>query len=69
MPDKEIIQAVLDAVGVTRSNKSEGIRCHKDEEDECAAPDKVFYFIFCNCVTINNGACEDWEFCNNCRPD
>ena len=68
MPDKEIIQAVLDAVGVSRCKEE---RKHHDHDDvDCVAPDRVLYFIFCNCVTINNGACEDWEFCDNkCRPD
>ncbi|MEX0974629.1 MAG: hypothetical protein WD024_04650 [Bacillota bacterium] len=69
MPDKEIIQAVLDAVGVTRNTKEKKENSRCGEEDECAAPEKVFYFIFCNCVTINNGACEDWEFCNSRCPD
>lgn len=68
MPDKEVIQAVLDAVGLTRTGRTEPKnRCH--EEEECVAPDRVIYVIFCKCVTINNGACEDWEFCkagNSC---
>lgn len=72
MPDKEIIQAVLDAVGVTRNNREaarenrQNSRC--GEEGGCSAPENVFYFVFCNCVTINNGACEDWEFCNSNNP-
>ena len=67
MPDKEIIQAVLDAVGVSRgAARQNGGKCH--EEGECGAPDNVLYVILCNCVAINNGACEDWEFCNSNRP-
>ena len=66
MPDKEVIQAVLDAVGVTRGNR-ESKRCNQVESD-CSAPDNVIYVILCNCVTINNGACEDGEFCGSSRP-
>ncbi len=60
MPDRETVQAVLEAIGVTRAGRSEGRRCH---DDDCVAPDLVVYVIITNCVTINNGACEDWEFC------
>ncbi len=68
MPDKEIIQAVLDAVGVTRGHREKD--CGRKHDEDCEAPENVLYFIFCNCVTINNAACEDWEFCNtHCRPD
>jgi hypothetical protein len=70
VPDKEIIQAVLDAVGVTRNTREsrrESTRC--SEEGGCSAPENVFYFVFCNCVTINNGCCEDWEFCQTCPRD
>jgi hypothetical protein len=62
VPDRETVQAVLDAIGITRAGRSEGgRRCHND--DDCVAPDLVVYVIITNCVTINNGACEDWEFC------
>jgi hypothetical protein len=67
MPDNDIVKVVLDAVGATaaaRSSNRGSSRCH---DEDCETPDQVFYFIFCRCVTINNGACEDWEFCESRR--
>jgi len=32
----------------------------------CSVPQRVVYVIFSRCVTINNGACPDWEFCQPC---
>lgn len=61
VPNRETVQAVLDAIGVTRAGRSEARRC--DNDDDCVAPDLVIYVIITNRVTINNGACEDWEFC------
>jgi hypothetical protein len=64
VPDKEMVQAVLDAIGVTRAGRSESGRSRCDHHDEdCAAPENVIYVILTNCVTINNAACEEWEFC------
>ena len=55
MPDKEMVQAVLDAIGVTRAGRSESGRSRCDHHDEdCAAPENVIYVILTNCVTINN---------------
>lgn len=70
MPDKELVQTVLEAVGVTRDRR-EGLsnRCRDDDDDECCCPEMVVYLIFTDCVTINNGACEEWEFCKPCRKD
>ncbi|HHW27330.1 MAG TPA: hypothetical protein GXX23_08350 [Firmicutes bacterium] len=63
MPDKELVETVLQAVKAQRPIRE---NCgHRD--DDCAVPDFVFYFIFCDCTTINNGACEDWKFCDPCR--
>ncbi|MBE0465610.1 MAG: hypothetical protein IBX71_00040 [Candidatus Desulforudis sp.] len=31
---------------------------------KCKTPLKVIYIILTNCVTINNGACPDWDFCD-----
>ncbi len=66
MPDNEVIKAVLDAIGANAARSD--CRNPKHQEEECEAPDKVFYFIFCKCVTINNGACGEWEFCNADGP-
>ena len=64
MPDKEMVQAVLDAIGVTCAGRSESGRSRCDHHDEdCAAPENVIHVILTNCVTINNAAREEWEFC------
>jgi putative hemolysin len=63
VPDRDTVQAVLEAIGVTRAGRSEAkARCNGHDED-CEAPDLVVYVIITNCVTINNAACEEWEFC------
>lgn len=69
MPDKELVQTVLEAVGVT-TDRREGLsnRCH-DDDDECCCPEIVVYLIFTDCVTINNSACDNWEFCKPCGKD
>ncbi len=36
--------------------------------NDCCCPNHVTYIIFTKCLTINNGACPDWEFCQTC-PD
>jgi len=61
VPDTDTVQAVLDALGVTRVAKNEVQKCRGD--DDCAAPGVVVYVIITDCVTINNAACEDWDFC------
>lgn len=29
----------------------------------CSVPLLAVYFVFTDCVVINNGACPEWEFC------
>ena len=29
---------------------------------DCCCPRNILYFVFTDCVTITNGACEDWVF-------
>lgn len=38
-------------------------RGNNQQNQECDAPFLVLYFVFTDCVTINNGACPQWEFC------
>ena len=66
VPDKEIVEAVIDALGLGRRGREDAQKDRHHDDDECAAPGIVVYLILCDCVTINNGACEDWKFCN-CR--
>ena len=66
MPDKEVVEAVIEALGLGRRGGEDTRHDKHHEEEECAAPDIVVYLILCDCVTINNGACRDWKFCN-CR--
>ncbi len=63
MPNKELVETVLQAVKAQRPTREP---CGNHRVD-CAVPDFVLYFIFCDCTTINNGACEDWKFCNPCQ--
>lgn len=61
MIDKDQVKTVLDAVRESSLGLS-GVaagRC----TDKCCCPAIVAYLIWTNCVTINNGACEDWDFC------
>jgi hypothetical protein len=57
MVDKDVIRASLEAINeVIPADASE---CHT----KCCCPKFVIYLIWTNCVTINNGACPDWDFC------
>ncbi len=38
-------------------------RCPPD--NGCAVPLLALYFVFSDCVVINNGACPQWDFCGN----
>jgi len=60
MVDKDMVKAALQAVSETRF---EAMGC--PSKTECCCPGVVLYFIFTNCVTINNGACPDWVFCKS----
>lgn len=37
----------------------------KKSKDKCVVPKLALFVIFAKCVTINNGACPDWEFCDD----
>ncbi|MBE0465609.1 MAG: hypothetical protein IBX71_00035 [Candidatus Desulforudis sp.] len=60
MFDKEQIKAAVDAVGELGTSEAEAQLFLKNK---CVAPLKVIYVLLSNCVTINNGACPDWDFC------
>ena len=64
VPEMDTVQAVLDALGVSRAAKNEVVQKCRGDKD-CAAPGLVIYVIITDCVTINNAACEDWEFCRD----
>lgn len=34
-----------------------------DDRVECCCPPVVVYIIFTKCLTVSNGACQDWSFC------
>lgn len=34
--------------------------------NDCCCPLFNVYVIFAECLTINNGACPDWDFCDLC---
>ncbi len=59
MPDKEIIQAVLDAVGVTRGHREKD--CGRKHDEDCEAPENVL----CSSSELRDyqqhAACEDWS--------
>ncbi|MGI6164018.1 MAG: hypothetical protein ACOYEQ_08865 [Bacillota bacterium] len=60
MVDKNLLKAALEV-----ADRPIDGRCNPN--GECCCPGKVVYVIFTNCLTINNGACPDWEFCDqNC---
>ncbi len=60
MVDKNLLKAALEV-----ADRPIERRCGPN--DDCCCPDRVIYVIFTRCLTINNGACPDWEFCEqNC---
>ncbi|MDP2870945.1 MAG: hypothetical protein Q8P31_00140 [Bacillota bacterium] len=76
--DKDQIKAILEAVtealrGLQTDDEPEvnaavaevEYGSHRKTKDKCEVPRLVLYFIFTECVTINNGACPDWEFCDD----
>ncbi len=65
MIDKELVEGIVKTVTAPESRPTG--RCVSSSP--CASPNTVVYLIFTDCLTINNGACEDWEFCEveNCR--
>jgi hypothetical protein len=44
--------------GKKRNNKK------KLPPKKCTVPQLALYIIFTQCLTINNGACPDWDFCD-----
>jgi hypothetical protein len=59
MIDKELLKMSLEAV-----NESVAANAQKcGSQTGCCCPNIVVYLIWTNCVTINNGACPDWDFC------
>ena len=65
MPDKEIIQAVLDAVGVTRGHREKD--CGRTHDEDSEAPENVCTSLL-QLRDYQQRACEDWEFCNTHCP-
>lgn len=72
MVDKDTVKTVLEALGdkevhlttVEPQNNSTNGSNNCNTKQTCCCPSKVVYLIFCNCVTINNGACTSWgPFC------
>jgi|GEM_PF-1250861 len=55
--DTQVVQNLIETVTQANTNTN----C--DDEEECVAPKLVLYFIWAQCLTINNGACPDWTFC------
>ena len=64
---KKLVEAAIEAVRPEGEDRRK--RCVDDEQEECAAPEIVLYFIWTKCLTINNGACPTWSFCNPSLPD
>ncbi|MEW6541670.1 MAG: hypothetical protein AB1402_08670 [Bacillota bacterium] len=60
MIEKDQIRSVMEALD--ESDDPELVRSFL--KSGCKAPLKVIYLVFANCVTINNGACPDWDFCD-----
>jgi hypothetical protein len=59
VPDKDLLKAVMELA------KEQSVSAARCSDGDCVAPNCIMYFVFSNCVTINNGACEDWEFCED----
>ncbi|HAF66392.1 MAG TPA: hypothetical protein PLR82_01140 [Bacillota bacterium] len=57
MRNRELIKAARELV---EEDTEAVIRRHRDE---CCCPNNVTYVIFTNCLTINNGSCANWDFC------
>ena len=58
MRNRELIKAAQELV--PENPEAALLRRH---HDECCCPNSIKYVIFTNCLTINNGSCQDWEFC------
>jgi hypothetical protein len=61
MVDKEQLKTVVEAARESRTHLPD-TRCGSD----CCCPVIVQYFIMANCLTINNAACPEWDFCEPC---
>lgn len=60
MADKNQLKAIMDAVSestMTQQQSRYGGSRH------CCCPLSNVYVIFANCLTVNNGACRNWDFC------
>lgn len=79
MQDREKLEAILQIV---KSNFGgpEVVECEdlrgdgpgrpgdgRKRRDRCETPFLALYFIWTDCVTVNNGACPEWEFCDHHR--
>jgi hypothetical protein len=66
--DQNAVKGLVEAA--IQATRPEGVstECF-DDEQECAAPQLVLYFIWAKCLTINNAACPSWSFCTPSLPD
>lgn len=39
------------------------------KKDGCCCPQVILYLVSTNCLTVQNGACPDWEFCRVPSPN
>jgi hypothetical protein len=60
MADKNQLKAIMDAV----SESAAAQQTRGGLKSDCCCPLFNVYVIFTNCLTINNGSCPDWDFCD-----
>ncbi|HHY12189.1 MAG TPA: hypothetical protein GX529_06115 [Firmicutes bacterium] len=63
MVHRNLIKAAREMAELPESGEG---RC---STTDCCCPGHVTYIIFTRCLTINNGACPEWEFCEPCESD
>jgi|GEM_PF-1539208 len=60
-------EAELSARGDCVDARKHGPKPPPPVDGNCVAPQLALYFIWTECLVINNGACPDWRFCDRAR--
>ncbi len=61
---EEAPKAAAPEVAVSAPEVALARRCGTNHvERACSVPLLAVYFVFTDCVVINNGACPEWNFC------